>query len=428
MNVLVIGSGGREHALVWKITQSKLVSKIFCAPGNAGIAELACLVEIKQTNIPELIKFVKDNKIDLTVVGPEQPLIDGIVDAFESERLMIFGPSKQAAELEGSKVFAKNFMSRNNIPTANFRSFKFEERFEAERYINEVPAPIVIKADGLAAGKGVTVCESKETALDILDEMFTKKSFGKAGEKIVIEDFMIGEELSILVVSDGKDFVVLPPAQDHKRVLDGDLGKNTGGMGAYAPTPFLDEKMLGKIKCTIIKPTVYGMAKEGKPFKGCLYFGLMLTQAGPRVVEYNCRFGDPETQVVLPLIENDLVELMLASIRGEISRIKIKIKPVSAVCVVLTSGGYPDSYEVGKPIFGFDKVINIPGLYIFHSGTKKENNTILTAGGRVLGVTAFGNLDNLEETIMTAYRNIEHITFDGAYYRSDIGKKGLGSS
>lgn len=428
MNVLVIGSGGREHALVWKITQSKLVSKIFCAPGNAGIAELACLVEIKQTNIPELIKFVKDNKIDLTVVGPEQPLIDGIVDAFESERLMIFGPSKQAAELEGSKVFAKNFMSRNNIPTANFRSFKFEERFEAERYINEVPAPIVIKADGLAAGKGVTVCESKETALDILDEMFTKKSFGKAGEKIVIEDFMIGEELSILVVSDGKDFVVLPPAQDHKRVLDGDLGKNTGGMGAYAPTPFLDEKMLGKIKCTIIKPTVYGMAKEGKPFKGCLYFGLMLTQTGPRVVEYNCRFGDPETQVILPLIENDLVELMLASIRGEISRIKIKIKPVSAVCVVLTSRGYPDSYEVGKPIFGFDKVINIPGLYIFHSGTKKENDTILTAGGRVLGVTAVGNLDNLEETIMTAYRNIEHITFDGAYYRSDIGKKGLGSN
>ncbi|MDI6779704.1 MAG: phosphoribosylamine--glycine ligase [Bacteroidota bacterium] len=428
MNVLVIGSGGREHALVWKITQSKLVSKIFCAPGNAGIAELACLVEIKQTNIPELIKFVKDNKIDLTVVGPEQPLIDGIVDAFESERLMIFGPSKQAAELEGSKVFAKNFMSRNNIPTANFRSFEFEERFEAERYINEVPAPIVIKADGLAAGKGVTVCESKETALDILDEMFTKKSFGKAGEKIVIEDFMIGEELSILVVSDGKDFIVLPPAQDHKRVLDGDLGKNTGGMGAYAPTPFLDEKMLGKIKCTIIKPTVYGMAKEGKPFKGCLYFGLMLTQTGPRVVEYNCRFGDPETQVVLPLIENDLVELMLASIRGEISKIKIKIKPVSAVCVVLTSRGYPDLYEVGKPIFGFDKVINIPGLYIFHSGTKKENDTILTAGGRVLGVTAVGNLDNLEETIMTAYRNIEHITFDGAYYRSDIGKKGLGSS
>ncbi|MBU2472219.1 MAG: phosphoribosylamine--glycine ligase [Bacteroidetes bacterium] len=428
MNVLVIGSGGREHALVWKITQSKLVSKIFCAPGNAGIAELACLVEIKQTNIPELIKFVKDNKIDLTVVGPEQPLIDGIVDAFESERLMIFGPSKQAAELEGSKVFAKNFMSRNNIPTANFRSFEFEERFEAERYINEVPAPIVIKADGLAAGKGVTVCESKETALDILDEMFTKKSFGKAGEKIVIEDFMIGEELSILVVSDGKDFVVLPPAQDHKRVLDGDLGKNTGGMGAYAPTPFLDEKMLGKIKCTIIKPTVYGMAKEGKPFKGCLYFGLMLTQTGPRVVEYNCRFGDPETQVILPLIENDLVELMLASIRGEISRIKIKIKPVSAVCIVLTSRGYPDSYEVGKPIFGFDKVINIPGLYIFHSGTKKENDTILTAGGRVLGVTAVGNLDNLEETIMTAYRNIEHITFDGAYYRSDIGKKGLGSN
>jgi phosphoribosylamine--glycine ligase len=425
MNILVIGSGGREHALVWKIKQSPKVKNIFCAPGNAGIAQLADIVEIKPSDTEELIKFAKNNSIDLTIVGPEQPLTDGIVDAFESTGLKIFGPSMKASQLEGSKIFAKEFMMRHKIPTANFKTFGVETRYEAERYINEIPVPIVIKADGLAAGKGVTVCESKDTALDILDDLFTKKSFGQAGEKIVIEDFMVGEELSILVFTDGKDFVTLPPAQDHKRILDGDVGKNTGGMGAYAPTPFLSDELFEKIKRTIIKPTIYGMKKEGYPFKGCLYFGLMLTETGPHVVEYNCRFGDPETQVVLPLIQNDLVELMLASINGDISKIKLITSPATAVCVVIASRGYPDSYETGKPIFGLDQVVNNPDVYIFHSGTKKENDSIVTAGGRVIGVTAVGESDKLEETIMNAYRNVEKITFDGAYYRSDIGKKAL---
>ncbi len=425
MNILIIGSGGREHALVWKIKQSPKVARIFCAPGNAGIAQIAEIVEIKPTDTDELIKFAKNNSIDLTIVGPEQPLTEGIVDAFEANALKIFGPSMKAAQLEGSKIFAKEFMTRHKIPTANFKTFGVETRYEAERYINEIPVPVVIKADGLAAGKGVTVCESKDAALDTLDSLFTKKTLGQAGENIMIEDFMVGEELTILVITDGKDFVTLPPAQDHKRILDGDQGKNTGGMGAYSPVPFIDEELLEKIKRQIIRPTIRGMALEGRPFKGCLYFGLMLTETGPRVVEYNCRFGDPETQVVLPLIQNDLVELMLASISGDISKIKLITSPSIAVCVVIASRGYPDSYETGKPIFGLDNVVNNPDVYIFHSGTKMENDSIVTAGGRVIGVTAVGESDKLEEIILNAYRNVDKITFDGAYYRSDIGKKAL---
>lgn len=423
MKVLVIGSGGREHALVWKIRQSPLVTKIFCALGNAGISEIAELVQIQPNDFDSLIKFVKDNKIELTVVGPEQPLTEGIVDAFNDAGLKIFGPTKSAAEIEGSKTFAKEFMLRNNIPTANYKSFSIDNRFEAERYIYEIPVPIVIKADGLAAGKGVMICETKDSALDILDALFTKKVLGIAGDKIVIEEFMTGEELSILTITDGNDFVILPPAQDYKRILDGDLGKNTGGMGAYAPTPFADESILDEIKRTIIEPTIYGMKKEGRPFKGCLYFGLMITETGPRVVEYNCRFGDPETQVVIPLIETDIVKLMLASINNEIAKINLKIKPCSTVCVVMSSRGYPDSYEVGKPITGFDKVIE--NVLIFHSGTVIDNDTVVTAGGRVLGITALGNSYDFEETIRIAYRVVEKITFDGAYYRSDIGKKAL---
>jgi phosphoribosylamine---glycine ligase len=425
MNILVIGSGGREHALVWKIKQSPLATQVFCAPGNAGIAEISELVPIKPTDTDALINFVKNNSIDLTVVGPEQPLTEGIVNKFQANGLAIFGPSEKAAELEGSKVFAKEFMLRHRIPTANFKTFNSETRYEAERYINEIPIPIVIKADGLAAGKGVFICDTKDTALDTLDDLFTRKKLGEAGEKVVIEDFMEGEELSILVITDGKDFVTLPTAQDHKRILDGDQGKNTGGMGAYAPVPFINEELQEKINRQIIRPTIRGMAKEGRPFKGCLYFGLMLTETGPRVVEYNCRFGDPETQVVLPLLQNDLIELMLAAIKGEISKIKLRTNLANAVCVVIASRGYPDSYEIDKPIFGLDNVNNIHNVHIFHSGTKREDDAILTTGGRVIGVTAVGELNNLEETILNAYRNVDKITFDGAYYRSDIGKKAL---
>ncbi|MDI6767140.1 MAG: phosphoribosylamine--glycine ligase [Bacteroidota bacterium] len=422
MKILVIGSGGREHGLVWKIKQSPLVSKLYCAPGNAGISSIAEIVPIKATDKNALLLFAKYEGIDLTVVGPEHPLTEGIVDLFESNGLKTFGPSRLAAELEGSKVFSKQFMKRYDIPTAEFRSFNIEERFDAERYINEVPVPIVIKADGLAAGKGVTVCETKEQALETLDSMFEQKVFGEAGSKIVIEEFLVGEEASVFALTDGKEYVVLSPAQDHKRILDGDKGKNTGGMGAYAPTSIVTDEVLNRVKRDIIRPTLLGMAKEGRQYKGCLYIGLMITETGPKVVEYNCRFGDPETQIVLPLIDEDIVPFLFEIANGKLSKTKIKLKNASAVCVVIASRGYPDRYEVDKSIVGLD-AIKEQNVVVFHAGTKYNKDDIVTSGGRVLGVTAIGV--DLEETVDEAYRAVEKITFDGAYYRSDIGKKGI---
>ncbi|MBI4549028.1 MAG: phosphoribosylamine--glycine ligase [Ignavibacteriae bacterium] len=425
MNILLIGSGGREHALAWKMGQSPSLPRLYCAPGNAGIGEIAELVPIKATDLDALLTFAREQSIDLTVVGPEQPLTQGIVDLFESNGLKIFGPSKAAAKIEGSKIFAKTFMKKYSIPTAEFRTFNVSQRFDAERYINEIPVPIVIKADGLATGKGVTVCETKEQALEVLELMMDKKVFGEAGTNVVIEEFLVGEEASVFAITDGKDFVTLAPAQDHKRILDNDQGKNTGGMGAYAPTPIVDDEMLSKIKRTIIRPTLLGLAKEGHPYKGCLYVGLMITQTGPKVVEFNCRFGDPETQVVLPLLENDLVRLMLDAIEGRLSKTKIVMKKKTSICVVIASGGYPDEYQTGKQIIGLDAVSSEPDVIVLHAGTKKEKDNIVTAGGRVLGVTALGAQDDLEGTIDKAYRAVEKITFDGAYYRSDIGKKGV---
>ena len=424
MKILVIGSGGREHALVWKIKQSPLVDEIYCAPGNAGIAAMAEIVPIKANDLNGLLKYAQEKSIDLTVVGPEQPLTDGIVDLFESEGLKIFGPSRASAELEGSKVFAKQFMQKYHIPTAEFRSFSAGERFDAERYVNEIPAPIVIKADGLAAGKGVSICDTKEQALEALDLMITQKIFGDAGSNIVIEEFLVGEEASVFALTDGKEFVVLSPAQDHKRILDGDKGKNTGGMGAYAPAPIVSDEILNKIKRDIIRPTLIGMAKEGRTYRGCLYVGLMITETGPKVIEYNCRFGDPETQVVLPLLDEYLVRIMLDIANGKLSTTKIKLMDAPAVCVVIASGGYPDSYEVEKQIFGLESVID-KDVVVFHSGTKYNKDEIVTSGGRVLGVTAIGQGLDLEGTIDKTYRAVEKITFDGAYYRSDIGKKGI---
>lgn len=426
MKILVIGSGGREHAIVWKIKQSPIVSKLYCAPGNAGIGEIAELVPIKTTNIDALLKFGLDQHIDLTIVGPEQPLTEGIVDRFRSRGLKIFGPSKAAAELEGSKVFSKDFMQRHHIPTAEFRSFNHAQRFDAERYINEIPVPIVVKADGLAAGKGVTVCETKEQALEVLDMMMGQKSFGEAGSKVVIEEFLDGEEVTVFAITDGNDFVVFPSSQDHKRIFDDDLGKNTGGMGAYSPAPVLTEELLERVKRSIIRPTIQGMKNDGRTYTGCLYVGLMITETGPKVIEYNCRFGDPETQVVLPLLGNDFVEVAMASTDGTIGTLKLRYKDQSAVCVVIASGGYPDQYETGKQIVGLDSAqFTDDEVMIFHSGTVKEKNTILTAGGRVLAVTALGPRLDLEQTIDKVYRAVEKITFDGAYYRSDIGKKGV---
>lgn len=425
MRVLVVGSGGREHALVWKIRQSPNVDELYCAPGNAGTGSLAVNIAIKANDIRGLLQFVKTNHIDLTVVGPEVPLTEGIVDTFVSEGLAIFGPAKRAAEIEGSKVFSKNFMKEYHIPTAAYAAFDLEHRREAEEYIARSPVPCVIKADGLAAGKGAVICNSEIEALHVIDEMMGQKMFGEAGEKIVIEEFMTGEEASVFVLSDGENTALLSPAQDHKRILDGDRGKNTGGMGAYAPAPVMTASLMAEVESTIVIPTIRGMAAEGRTYRGCLYVGLMITANGPRVVEYNCRFGDPEAQVILPLIDGDLPEILMAVCRGNLKNYPVKLHDATAVCVILASLGYPEKYETGKKIYGLDAVQSKNDIVVFHSGTTLADGDVVTSGGRVLGVTAIGFGHELEETIRSAYSGVQQITFDGVYYRSDIGKKGL---
>ena len=425
MNILVIGSGGREHALVWKLRQSPQVNTIFCAPGNAGIEQLAKCVPLKPTDIKSLLKFAKEEKIDLTVVGSEQPLVEGLVDAFEERGFKIFGPSKAAAQLEGSKVFSKNFMLRHHIPTAKYRSFAATAIDEAKKYVSTIESPMVVKADGLAAGKGVLICKSQQEAILALDDIILKKAFGSAGDQIVIEEFLNGEEASLFVLTDGERFALLASAQDHKRILDGDLGKNTGGMGAYAPAPIVTNELLQRVIREAVQPTLDGMKQEGMPYRGCLYIGLMITQDGPKILEYNCRFGDPETQVVVPLIDGDLAEIFLSIAERRLDSSMVKLHSASAVCIVMASHGYPDEYQFGKQIFGLETIKAEDGVVVFHAGTKKEGSTIVTSGGRVLGVTAIGFNNELEQTIQSAYGAVEKITFDGAYYRSDIGKKAL---
>ncbi len=425
MKILVVGSGGREHAIVWKLRQSPSVEKIYCAPGNAGIEQIAELVPLKATDLSALLEFAKRNNIDLTVVGPEQPLVSGIVDLFEANRLKIFGPRRAAAILEGSKVFAKNFMKKYGIPTARYRSFSADQRREAGSFIHKLSTPLVVKADGLAAGKGVLICETRQQAIDVLEEIVVKKIFGSAGEQVVVEEYLQGEEASVLVVTDGKDFVTLTPAQDHKRTLDGDRGKNTGGMGAYAPAPVAADEVLKRVIDEIVKPTLAGMNSEGTPYRGCLYLGLMITAEGPKVLEYNCRFGDPEAQVVLPLIEGDFARLLLSVANGKLDKQNAELHRGSAVCVVMASRGYPDEYESSKIINGLDLLEREKNVIVFHAGTKKEGDRIVTCGGRVLGVTALGYNQELEETIQRAYRAVRKISFDGAYYRTDIGQRAL---
>jgi len=427
MNILVIGSGGREHALAWKISQSPLASRVFCAPGNPGIGSVAVCVPIKATDLEGLLRFARTERIDLTVVGPEQPLAEGIVDLFHRERLTIFGPTKDAAELEWSKVFAKNFMARHGIPTAACRIFDGTQLEQARRYLESAPVPVVLKADGLAAGKGVSVCSTREEALAALHQMTVEKAFGTAGAKVVVEECMVGEEASVFALSDGERYIVLAPAQDHKRVFDDDRGKNTGGMGAYAPAPCVTPAIMQEVEARIIVPTLGGMNAEGRPYRGCLYVGLMLTATGPKVVEYNCRFGDPETQVVLPLFQGDIVAALYAfATSGLTGRSGFNAVPgAHAVCVVLASGGYPDGYEVGKPIEGLQDVDKTPGVIAFHAGTKRQGDAIVTAGGRVLGVTAVRQSGGLGETIAAAYRGVERVRFEGMHYRCDIGRKGL---
>ena len=425
MNVLVIGSGAREHTIVWKLRQSPQVRALYCAPGNAGIGKMATLVSLKPTDISGLARFVKENAVDLTVVGPEQPLVDGIVDHFEAAGLAIMGPSKAAAMLEGSKAFAKEFMASCKIPTARFGSFGAGKLREAEQYARQLPLPIVVKADGLAAGKGVIICESYDAAVITLRDMLQNKSFGQAGEQVVIEEYLVGEEASVFALTDGDQYALLASAQDHKRILDGDRGKNTGGMGAYAPAPVVTADVLKRVEEEIVVPTLRGMKERGTPYRGCLYVGLMITAEGPKVIEYNCRLGDPETQVVLPLIEGDLAEIFMSIAGRRLDPGTVQLHEATAVCVVMASRGYPDDYQTGKAIHGLEHAKQEDGVVVFHAGTRADGDQILTSGGRVLGVTAIGYSHELQKTIDLAYRAVSMITFDGAYYRSDIGQKAL---
>lgn len=426
MRVLVVGSGGREHALVWKLKQSVRAETLYCAPGNAGTEESgATNVSIPAHDLHALCSFAESNGIDLAVVGPEQPLADGIVDLFEQHGLRIIGPSRNAARLEASKVFAKHFMARHHIPTARYAVFSRGERHAMHQFLSTLEPPLVVKADGLAAGKGVVLCESREEALQVCEEMLERKKFGSAGERVVLEEYLSGEEASYFVLTDGERYVALAPAQDHKRILDDDRGKNTGGMGAYAPAPIISPQLEERIRREIVEPTLEGMKREGTPYKGWLFIGLMITPAGPRVLEYNCRLGDPEAQVVLPLMDCDLPFVLDAVARGRFDERMVKKHNATAVCVVMASAGYPDAYETGKEIVGLAEASSIDRVLIFHAGTRREGTRIVTAGGRVLGVTAIGHDNDLEGTIKTAYNAVQRISFEGAYYRRDIGKKGL---
>lgn len=421
MKVLILGSGGREHALAWKIKQSPLCGKLYCAPGNGGMAQIAECVDIAPTDTEALIKFVKNEDIDFTIVGPEAPLVAGIVDIFEKQKLRVFGPNRKAAQLEGSKIFAKEFMQRCNIPTAAFKTFENVDK--AVKFLEKAQYPLVVKADGLASGKGVMMCDKFAEAEKAAEEIMTKETFKEAGKKVVIEECLFGEEVSILAVSDGDDYIILDSSQDHKRVFDDDLGPNTGGMGAYSPTPFVDEDLLKKIESRIIDPTIRGMRREGNSFRGILYAGLMLTKEGPFVLEYNVRFGDPEAQAILPRLENDLLEVMLAASEYRLHEIDLKWDKSTCVCVVMSSGGYPGKYQTGFEIKGLDKLPADGDTVVFHAGTEMKSGKILTSGGRVLGVTALGN--NMEKAVSRAYHAVEKIKFDRCFFRRDIGAKAL---
>ncbi len=421
MQVLVIGSGGREHALVWKLAQSSKVSKIWAAPGNAGISEVAECVNTSVSDIRLLADLAERKRIDLTVVGPEVPLTLGIVDEFERRELRIFGPSKKAAIIEGSKVFAKTLMKKYHIPTGFYQSFSSAE--DARRYARDMDVPIVVKADGLAAGKGAIVCLEMSEALDAIKKIMEERVFGDAGDRVVIEEYLEGEEASFLAFTDGETVVPMASSQDHKRVFDNDQGPNTGGMGAYSPAPVITEVIHHQIMERIIIPTVKGMAAEGCRYKGVLYAGLMIKAGEARVLEFNARFGDPEAQPLLLRVKSDLVPVLEAVVEGRLRGQTIEWKPDASVCVVMTSKGYPGPYERGYPIAGLREAAAEPGVIIFHAGTSRKNHQVLTAGGRVLGVTALG--PKIQDAIASAYRAVKKIHWEGAHYRTDIGARAL---
>ena len=418
MKVLIVGSGGREHAIAWSVSQSKRVDKIYCAPGNGGIAQIAECVNITAMEFDKLADFAQENEIDLTIIGMDDPLVGGIVDVFEERGLRVFGPRKNAAIIEGSKSFSKDLMKKYNIPTCHYETFHSPE--EALLYLGGCNFPIVLKADGLALGKGVLICQNLEEAEAGIATLMLDKQFGDAGDTVVIEDFMVGREASVLCFCDGTHIKPMTSAQDHKRAKDGDQGLNTGGMGTFSPSPFYTEEVDAFCKAHIYQATVDAMAAEGREFKGIIFFGLMLTADGPKVLEYNARFGDPEAQVVLPRMKTDIIDVFEACIDGTLDQIDLEFEDNAAVCVVLASDGYPVSYQKGFPIKGLDAFKDKEGYYVFHAGTAKKDGQIVTNGGRVLGVVAKG--DDLKQARANAYKAIDLVEFDNKYYRHDIGK------
>lgn len=418
MRVLIVGSGGREHAIAASVAKSKRVDKIYCAPGNAGIGQIAECVPIGAMEFDKLAEFAKSNNIDFTIIGMDDPLVGGIVDVFEAEGLNVFGPRKNAAILEGSKAFSKDLMKKYNIPSAAYETF--EDSREAIAYLEGATFPLVLKADGLALGKGVLICQTLEEARAGVKEIMLDKKFGTAGNRMVVEEFMTGREVSVLSFVDGKSIQIMSSAQDHKRAMDGDMGLNTGGMGTFSPSPFYTEEVDAFCKKYVYQATVDALAAEGRPFTGIIFFGLMLTEEGPKVLEYNARFGDPEAQVVLPRMKNDIIDVMEACIEGRLDTIELQFEENAAVCVVLASQGYPISYEKGFEIAGLEKFVGKDGYYCFHAGTALKDQKIVTNGGRVLGITAKGT--DLKEARANAYQAVDWVEFEGKYMRSDIGK------
>jgi phosphoribosylamine---glycine ligase len=421
INVLLIGSGGREHAIALKIKQSKKLSTLFCSPGNPGIEHIATNVSIMITDNQTVLNFCLENKIDLVVIGPEQPLVDGLADYLRNSGVNVFGPSAKAALIESSKIFAKKMMFEAGVPTARYIEFSEPQINQTIDYLNNATYPLVIKADGLAAGKGVLICDNKSEAQSAIKEIFEEKIFGKSGSKIIIEEFLVGEEASIFAITDGEEFICLPAAQDHKRIGDGDTGKNTGGMGAYAPAPIITKELFSRIEKEIIEPTLKQMRETDNKFIGCLYAGLMITESGPKVIEFNCRFGDPETQVVLPILDGDFLQLIYSAADGNLDKNSVKYSGGSSVCVVAASAGYPDDYKRGFEISGLD--FSDEEIIIYHAGTRKEDNKILTNGGRVLGITSVLKTFDLVNAQKKAYEALQKIHFNGMSYRKDIGEK-----
>lgn len=420
--ILVVGSGGREHAIAWKLAQSPSIKKIYCAPGNAGIAKNAECIDISAENIDALAELAEKQAIDLTIVGPEIPLSKGIVDEFQKRELRIFGPNKNSAQIEGSKIFAKELMRKYKIPTAECAIF--DDAGNAKEYAAQQEMPVVVKADGLAAGKGVIICNNAQEAADAIDKIMVEKAFGASGSRTIIEECLKGEEASILAFSDGKNVIPMAPSQDHKRIYDNDLGPNTGGMGAYAPAPIISPDLQNEIMETILQPTIDAMRSEGTEYKGILYAGIMLCNNAPKVLEFNARFGDPETQAVLPLMQSDLLDAINACIDGNLHNAEIKFSSGAACCVVLASGGYPESYEKGEIIHGLEEANKLQNSAVFHAGTKfNDKKEITTNGGRVLGVTGFGA--NIKSAIDSAYNTVSKISFEGMHFRKDIGRRAL---